>query len=139
MKQIKFRMSDEMYVLLFAEASRSNKSPNAYSKQIVEQHITGGNSQLDSLRVSMEQLTHRIYAAQNEGIITDGKIIEGILGLQQMMEAIEEKQTKRSLNLQKTVNLCAAFVESAMQKDGSRDEILAIWKEYNIKTGASKE
>lgn len=33
MKQIKFRISDEMYALLVGEAARANPSPSAYAKQ----------------------------------------------------------------------------------------------------------
>jgi len=65
MKQIKFRISDEMYSLLAGEAARANQSPSAYAKQKIEYHLTGGNAQIDRISSSIEQLTHRVYASRN--------------------------------------------------------------------------
>ena len=60
MKQVNFRVSEEMYALLASEADRVNRTPSAYAKQKIEYHLTGGNAQIDRLSSSIEQLTHRI-------------------------------------------------------------------------------
>jgi hypothetical protein len=61
MKQVNFRVSEEMYALLASEADRVNQTPSAYAKQKIESHLTGGNAQIDRLSSSIEQLTHRVY------------------------------------------------------------------------------
>ena len=59
MKQVNFRVSDEMYALLAREADRVNQTPSAYAKQKIEYHLTGGNAQIDRLSSSIEQLSDR--------------------------------------------------------------------------------
>ena len=81
MKQVNFRISDEMYALLAREADRVNQSPSAYAKQKIEYHLTGGNAQIDRLSSSVEQLTHRLYASHNEVDLLCNKMIEAITGM----------------------------------------------------------
>ena len=81
MRQIKFRISDEMYALLSSEAARAKQTPSAYAKQKIEYHLTGGNAQIDRLSSSIEQLTHRIYASHNEMDLLCKKMIEAITGM----------------------------------------------------------
>jgi hypothetical protein len=138
MKQVNFRISDEMYSLLANEADRVNKSPSAYAKQKLEYHLTGGNAQIDRLSSSIEQLTHRVYASHNEADLLCHKMIEAISGIQDSVIDIDEKQNQRGIRLQQAINFCAAHSEIILQKEGGRDAVSSMWKSINIRTGISQ-
>ena len=138
MKQIKFRISDEMYTLLFGEAARSNQSPSAYAKQKIEYHLTGGNAQIDRLSSSIEQLTHRLYASHNEMDLLCNKIIEVVSGMNDFLISIDEKQSEKGIRLQQAINFCAAYAEIILQKEGGREAVASMWKSINIRTGISQ-
>ena len=135
MKQVNFRISDEMYALLAREADRVNQSPSAYAKQKIEYHLTGGNAQIDRLCSSVEQLTHRLYASHNEVDLLCNKMIEAITGMHDSLNTIDEKQDQRGIRLQQAINFCAAHSEITLKKEGGRDEVSAMWKVINKKTG----
>jgi uncharacterized protein YdcH (DUF465 family) len=134
MKQIKFRISDEMYSLLAREAARANQSPSAYTKQKIEYHLTGGNAQIDRISSSIEQLTHRVYASRNEADLLSHKMIEAISGMQDSLIDIDQ----RGIRLQQAINFCAAHAEIILQKEGGRDAVSSMWKSINIRTGISQ-
>ncbi len=135
MRQIKFRISDEMYALLARQADSANQSPTAYAKKKLEYHLTGGNAQIDRLSSSVEQLTHRIYASHNEMDILCNKIIEVITGMHEFQVSSDEKFSERANRIQQAVNFCAANFEIEMKKDGSKDAVVSMWKSLNKITG----
>jgi hypothetical protein len=135
MRQVNFRISDEMYFLLAREAARANQSPSAYAKEKIKYHLTGGNAQIDRLSSSVEQLTHRIYASHNGVDLLCNKIIEAISGMQDSLISIDEKQSERGIRLQQAINFCAAHSEITLKKEGGRDAVAAMWKAINKKTG----
>lgn len=135
MKQVNFRVSDEMYSLLAREADRTNQSPSAYAKQKIEYHLTGGNAQIDRLSSSVEQLTHRLYASHNEVDLLCNKMIEAITGMHEYVVSMDEKQSEKGIRLQQAINFCAAHSEITLKKEGGRDEVSAMWKVINKKTG----
>jgi hypothetical protein len=138
MRQIKFRISDEMYILLAGEAARANQSPSAFAKQKIEYHLIGGNAQIDRLSSSIEQLTHRVYASHNEVDLICHKIIEVITGMHDFLLISDEKFSQRAVRLQQAINFCAAHSEIILKKEGGRDEVAALWKAINVKTGISQ-
>ena len=138
MRQVNFRISDEMYFLLAREAARANQSPSAYAKEKIKYHLTGGNAQIDRLSSSVEQLTHRIYASHNEMDLLCNKMIEVITGMHDDLVAIDEKQSEKGIRLQQAINFCAAHSEIILQKEGGRDEVVSMWKAINVKTGIAK-
>ena len=135
MKQVNFRISDEMYALLVREADRVNQSPSAYAKQKIEYHLTGGNAQIDRLSSSVEQLTHRLYASHNEVDLLCKKMIEAITGMHEYVVSMDEKFSERANRIQQAINFCAAHSEITLKKEGGREEVSAMWKAINEKTG----
>jgi hypothetical protein len=135
MRQVNFRISDEMYFLLAREAARANQSPSAYAKEKIKYHLTGGNAQIDRLSSSVEQLTHRIYASHNEMDLLCNKMIEVITGMHEYVVSMDEKFSERANRIQQAVNFCAAHSEITLKKEGGRDEVAAMWKAINVKTG----
>ena len=135
MKQVNFRVSEEMYSLLAREADRTNQTPSAYAKQKIEYHLTGGNAQIDRLCSSVEQLTHRLYASHNEVDLLCNKMIEAITGMHEYVVSMDEKFSERANRIQQAVNFCAANFEIKMKKDGSRDAVVSMWKSLNKITG----
>jgi hypothetical protein len=135
MKQVNFRISDEMYALLAREADRANLSPTAYAKEKIKYHLTGGNAQIDRLSSSVEQLTHRIYASHNELDILCNKMIEVITGMHEYVVSMDDKFSERANRIQQAVNFCAANFEIKMKKEGSRDAVVSMWKSLNKITG----
>ena len=135
MKQVNFRISDEMYALLAREAARANQSPSAYAKEKIKYHLTGGNAQIDRLSSSIEQLTHRIYASHSEMDILYNKIIEVITGMHEYAVSMDEKFSERANRIQQAVNFCAANFEIKMKQEGNRDEVVSMWKSLNKITG----
>ena len=135
MKQVNFRISDEMYFLLAREAARANQSPSAYAKEKIKYHLTGGNAQIDRLSSSIEQLTHRIYASHSEMDILYNKIIEVITGMHEYVVSMDDKFSERANRIQQAVNFCAANFEIKMKKEGSRDAVVSMWKSLNKITG----
>jgi hypothetical protein len=135
MRQVNFRISDEMYFLLAREAARANQSPTAYAKEKIKYHLTGGNAQIDRLSSSVEQLTHRIYASHNEMDLLCNKLIEVITGMHEYVVSMDEKFSQRGIRLQQAINFCAAHSEITLQKEGGREEVSAMWKAINKKTG----
>ena len=138
MKQVNFRVSEEMYALLAREADRVNQTPSAYAKQKIEYHLTGGNAQIDRLSSSIEQLTHRVYASHNEMDLLCNKMIEVITGMHEFQVNSEEKFSERAIRLQQAINFCAAHSEIVLKKDGGRDAVASVWKAINVKTGISQ-
>ena len=138
MKQVNFRVSDEMYALLAREADRVNQTPSAYAKQKIEYHLTGGNAQIDRLSSSIEQLTHRVYASHNEMDLLCNKMIEVISGMHEFLVSSDEKFSERAIRLQQAINFCAAHSEIILKKEGGRDAVASMWKSLNIKTGISQ-
>jgi len=138
MRQVNFRISDEMYFLLAREAARANQSPSAYAKEKIKYHLTGGNAQIDRLSSSVEQLTHRIYASHNEMDLLCNKMIEAITGMHEYVVSMDEKFSERANRIQQAVNFCAAHSEITLQKEGGRDEVVSMWKAINVKTGIAK-
>jgi hypothetical protein len=138
MKQVNFRVSEEMYALLASEADRVNRTPSAYAKQKIEYHLTGGNAQIDRLSSSIEQLTHRVYASHNELDLLCNKMIEVITGMHEYVVSMDEKFSERANRIQQAVNFCAANFEIKMKKEGSRDAVVSMWKSLNKITGISK-
>jgi len=138
MKQVNFRVSDEMYALLAREADRVNRTPSAYAKQKIEYHLTGGNAQIDRLSSSIEQLTHRVYASHNEMDLLCNKIIEVVSGMHELQVSSDEKSSQRAIRLQQAINFCAAHSEIILQKEGGRDAVASVWKSINVKTGISQ-
>ncbi len=135
MKQVNFRISDEMYALLVREADRVNQSPSAYAKQKIEYHLTGGNAQIDRLSSSVEQLTHRLYASHNEVDLLCKKMIEAITGMHEYVVSMDDKFSERANRIQQAINFCAAHSEITLKKEGGREEVSAVWKAINVKTG----
>lgn len=135
MRQIKFRISDEMYFLLARRADSANQSPTAYVKQKIEYHLTGGNAQIDRLSSSLEQLTHRVYVSHNELDILCNKMIEVITGMHEYVVSMDEKRSERANRIQQAANFCAAHTEVTLQKNGGRDAVAAVWKSLNKITG----
>ena len=138
MRQIKFRISDEMYARLAGEAARANQSPTAYAKKKLEYHLTGGNAQIDRLSSSLEQLTHRVYVSHSEMNLLCKKMIEALSVMHEYVVSMDEKHSERANRIQQAVNFCAAHSEITLQKNGGRDEVAAVWKVINVKTGISK-
>jgi len=104
MKQVNFRVSEEMYALLASEADRVNRTPSAYAKQKIEYHLTGGNAQIDRLSSSIEQLTHRVYASHNELDLLCNKMIEVISGMHDYLVDFDDKHSQRCItNLLQTI------------------------------------
>ena len=119
MKQVNFRVSDEMYALLAREADRVNQTPSAYAKQKIEYHLTGGNAQIDRLSSSIEQLTHRVYASHNEVDLLCNKMIEAITGMHEFhVASMDEKFSQRAIRIQQAINFCAAHSEIILKKEG---------------------
>ena len=138
MKQVNFRVSDEMYALLAREADRTNQTPSTYAKQKIEYHLTGGNAQIDRLCSSVEQLTHRLYASHNEVDLLCNKMIEAITGMHEYVVSMDDKFSERANRIQQAINFCAAHSEITLKKEGGRDEVSSVWKAINVKTGIAK-
>ena len=138
MKQVNFRVSEEMYALLAREADSVNRTPSAYAKQKIEYHLTGGNAQIDRLSSSIEQLTHRVYTSHNEMDLLCNKIIEVIAGMQNFLVNSDEKFSQRAIRVQQAINFCAAHSEIILKKEGGRDAVSAMWKSLNKVTGISQ-
>ena len=138
MKQVNFRVSDEMYALLAREADCVNRTPSAYVKQKIEYHLTGGNAQIDRLSSSIEQLTHRVYASHNEMDLLCNKMIEVITGMHEFQVSSDEKSSERANRIQQAINFCAAHSEIILKKEGGREEVSSMWKSLNKITGISK-
>jgi hypothetical protein len=138
MKQIKFRINDELFALLVGEAARANQTPSAYAKQKIEYHLTGGNAQIDRLSSSIEQLTHRVYTSHNEMDLLCNKIIEVVSGMHDFLVSSDEKFSQRAIRVQQAINFCAAHSEIILKKDGGRDAVASMWKSLNKITGISQ-
>jgi len=138
MKQVNFRVSDEMYALLAREADSVNQTPSAYAKQKIEYHLKGGNAQIDRLSSSIEQLTHRVYASHNEMDLLCNKMIEVITGMHDFLVSSDEKFSQRAIRVQQAINFCAAHSEIILKKEGGRDAVSAMWKSLNKVTGISQ-
>ncbi len=138
MKQVNFRVSDEMYALLAREADRVNQTPSAYVKQKIEYHLTGGNAQIDRLSSSIEQLTHRVYTSHNEMDLLCNKMIEVISGMHEFQVSSDEKFSQRAIRLQQAINFCAANFEIILKKEGNKDAVVSMWKSLNKITGISQ-
>ena len=138
MKQIKFRINDELFALLAGEAARANQTPSAYAKQKIEYHLKGGNAQIDRLSSSIEQLTHRVYVSHNEMDLLSNKIIEVVSAMHDFLLSSDEKFSQRAIRVQQAINFCAAHSEIILKKDGGRDAVASMWKAINVKTGISQ-
>ena len=138
MKQVNFRVSEEMYSLLAREADRANQSPSAYAKQKIEYHLTGGNAQIDRLSSSIEQLTHRVYASHIEMDLLCNKIIEVVSGIHDILVSSDEKFSQRAIRVQQAINFCAANFEIILKKEGNKDAVVSMWKSLNKITGISQ-
>jgi hypothetical protein len=138
MKQIKFRINDEMYTLLAGEAARANQTPSGYAKQKIEYHLTGGNAQIDRLSSSIEQLTHRVYVSHNEMDLLSNKIIEVVSAMHDFLLSSDEKFSQRAIRVQQAINFCAAHSEIILKKEGGRDAVASMWKSLNKITGISQ-
>ena len=138
MKQIKFRINDQMYTLLAGEAARANQTPSGYAKQKIEYHLTGGTAQIDRLSSSIEQLTHRVYVSHNEMDLLSNKIIEVVSAMHDFLLSSDEKFSQRAIRVQQAINFCAAHSEIILKKEGGRDAVASMWKSLNKITGISQ-
>jgi len=138
MRTITAKVSDEIYSIFHTRAAEQGKKVGTLLKNIISEYLRGDNPQIDRLSSSIEQLTHRIYTSHNEMDLLCNKMIEVITGMHEFQITSDEKSRERTNRIQQAVNFCAAHSEIILKKEGGRDEVAAVWKAINVKTGISQ-
>ena len=138
MRTLGAKVSDEIYQIFERRAAAQNIKKSDLLKDIISDYLSGGNAKLDRLSSSIEQLTHRVYASHNEVDILCNKMIEVITGMRDIILTSDEKFSQRANRIQQAINFCAAHSEIILKKEGGRDEVAAVWKAINVKTGISQ-